>query len=302
MGAFYRFKLGDFGCICISDGGMNYPVSSMFKDIPLGEAETILRQYQLPTTHVYTPYTLLYIDTGMHRVLVDTGIGRYGKYAKEMWPQVDNSKLSAGIYLESLQEAGISPDEIDTVIITHAHPDHIGGNLNENGELNLPNAQYFIWHAEWDFWFSDDLVAGVSPFFVKVARDNLSPLRERVTCVRSEGPVVPGITPVATPGHTPGHIALSIVSNGEELLHIADAAAHPIHLEYPDLLLPFDILPEQTLVSKRHICERAAMDGILAFAHHFPPYPNLGHIVEDGRNWRWQPYPMAVAEKEQFRA
>jgi glyoxylase-like metal-dependent hydrolase (beta-lactamase superfamily II) len=295
MGAFYRFKLGDFACVCISDGGMNYPVQGMFKDIPLDQAETILRRHALPTTHVYTPYTLLYIDTGAHKVLVDTGIGRYGKHAREMWPQVDNSGLSAGIYLDSLRQAGIRPEDIDTVIITHAHPDHIGGNLNENGELNLPNAQYFIWQAEWDFWFSDDLAAGMPSFFVKVARDNLSPLRERVTCLGSEVPIVPGISPVAAPGHTPGHIALSIVSSGKQLLHIADAAAHPIHLLYPDLLLPFDILPEQTLVSRRHICERAASDGALVFAHHFPPYPNLGQIIRQEAGWKWQPDAAAIA-------
>src|SRR5437868_7308923 len=82
MGAFYSFKLGDFACACISDGGMNYPVSAMFKDVPMDDAETILRAQQLPTTHVYTPYTLLYIDTGAHKVLVDTGIGRYRNVAK----------------------------------------------------------------------------------------------------------------------------------------------------------------------------------------------------------------------------
>ena len=249
MSASYCFKLGDFSCACISDGGMNYPVSSMFKDTPLDRAETMLRQQQLPTTHVYTPYTLLYVDTGVHKVLVDTGIGGYTKLAKAMWPEVDNAGLKAGTTLESLQEAGIRPEDIDTVIITHAHPDHIGGNLNENGELNLPNAQYFIGQTEWDFWFSADQSANVPPSFVKIARDNLNPLREHITCIEPETAIVSGITSVAAPGHTPGQIALSIVSNGEALLHISDAVVHPIHLIYPDLLLPFDILPEQTLVS-----------------------------------------------------
>src|SRR5258708_3812161 len=139
MCAFYLFKLGSFTCTCISDGGMNYPVPSFFKDVPLDEAQNILRSQQLPTTHIYTPYTLLHVDTGAHRVLVDTGMGRYGKHAQEMWPEIDNSGLSPGIYLESLRAAGIEAEKIDVVIITHAHPDHVGGNLNERGELNLPN-------------------------------------------------------------------------------------------------------------------------------------------------------------------
>src|SRR5215468_8333628 len=139
MAAFYRFKLGDFTCVCLSDGGMNYPVPALFKDVPIDRAEAILRKQQLPTTYVYTPYTLLYIDTGTHKVLVDTGVGNLGKHIQAMWPQIDHSGVEPGILLRSLQEAGIRPTDIDTVIITHAHPDHIGGNLNDDKGLNMPN-------------------------------------------------------------------------------------------------------------------------------------------------------------------
>ena len=290
MSAFYRFKLGDFDCACISDGGVNYPVAGFFKDLPPERAEAILREHGLPTTHVYTPYTLLYVDTGTHKALIDTGIGRYGSTVKQMWPQVDNSKLTAGIYLESLRQAGIHPEVIDTVIITHAHPDHIGGNLNAEAALNLPNAQYFITETEWDFWFSDEQCATVPSFFVDVARENLNPLQEQIAFIQAGQDIVPGICSLAAPGHTPGHIALSIVSGGEVLLHISDTVIHPVHLLYPDTLLAFDMLPEQTLASKRRICNQAADSGALVFAHHFPPYPNLGHIVQQGEHWDWHPF------------
>lgn len=282
---FERFKVGDFECVSLSDGGLNYPVASLFKDVPLERAEAILREFGLPTTHVYLPYTLLYVDTSAHRVLVDLGVGRYGELAKKFMAPVDNSALSPGIVSRNIHAAGMRLDAIDTVIITHAHGDHVGG----QGELNLPNAQYFMWRAEWDYWFSDEAATKQPPTFIEMAR-LIELLRERMTFVEPGDEIVPGITAIATPGHTPGHLALSIKSNGEELLHLSDAIIHPVHLAYPDILLQFDILPELTIVSRRHICERAATSKALVFGHHLPPFPNVGHIVQKGESWRWQPY------------
>ena len=289
MGKHYRFKLGTFDCACISDGDMNYPVASFFKAVPPERAKAILQEFDLPTTHVYSPYTLLFVDTGSHKVLVDTGAGRLGQWIKELFREVDNSGLEAGFAVQSLREAGIQPEEIDTVIITHAHPDHIGGNLDADDKLSIPNAQYYLLRTEWDFWFSDEKTVNVSPEFVQIARVNLNPIRSRVTFIEPDSEIVPGITAIPTPGHTPGHIGVSVVSNGAELLHVSDAVINPIHMKYPNILLPYDILPEQTLASKRAICNRAATSGALVFGHHFPPFPNLGHIVKSADSWAWQP-------------
>ena len=289
MDPYFRFKLGQFACVCVSDGGMNYPVATMFHGLPVEEAETILRRHGLPTTHVYTPYTLLYVDTGRHKVLVDVGMGHYGQLMPHMLPGADNSQLQSGIALQNLELAGIKAEDVDVVFITHAHPDHIGGMLDVNGGLNLPNARYFIGRTEWEFWCADQPPASVPPFFVEIARDNLRPLRDRMTCLEPNDVIVPGLTTVATPGHTPGHMAVSMASGDQELLHMSDVAVHPIHLMYPDLLLSTDILPEQTLASRRRFCDRAASSGALVFAHHCPPFPSLGHIVRQADGWQWQP-------------
>jgi glyoxylase-like metal-dependent hydrolase (beta-lactamase superfamily II) len=285
----FRFEIGELECVSVSDGALNYPPQSFFSNVPLEQVEEALRRRNLPTSQVMTPYTCLYIDTGEHRVLVDAGAGDLGAHAAQMFPGLDHSTSITGLLLENLRAAGIEPSEIDTVIITHAHPDHVGGMLDEEERLVFSDARYFISQKEWDFWKSVDAMAKAPTFMVDTARRNLDPLEDRLTFVGDTSEILPGVRVVATFGHTPGHMALSIVSGGERLLHVSDAVVYPLHLEYPEWIPVFDMLPEQASVSKRRIFDLAAEENALVFAHHFPPFPNLGHVRKQEQGWRWQP-------------
>ena len=285
----YRFDLGRFGCVSLSDGAFNYPLESFFANVPSEQVQETLRQHDLPTEQIITPYTLLLVDTGEHRVLVDTGAGNLGAHAADLFPRVDHSTTVTGKLLENLRAAGTKPSDIDTVVITHAHPDHVGGTLDEAGNLVFEGARYFVSREEWDFWTSDVAPTTAPPPMANIARRNLEPLRDRLTLIDDGFEVVPGIRAIATPGHTPGHIALSITSDGEQLLHVSDAVLYPLHLEYPEWTPVFDVSPEEAAASKRWIFDLAAEEEALVFAHHFPPFPNLGHILKKEEGWLWQP-------------
>jgi glyoxylase-like metal-dependent hydrolase (beta-lactamase superfamily II) len=271
----YRFKLGNFECVSLSDGSVDYPLKNFFANVPIEQAEEALRQRNLPVDYVTTPYTYLYVDTGEHRALVDMGAGDRGQ--------------RTGRLVQSMEAAGIDPADIDTVLITHAHPDHVGGTLDAQGRLVYANAHYYIWKDEWDFWFSELAELKTPERFVTCARSNLEPLRERVTLLERESEVLPGIRAIPAPGHTPGHMVVSVSSGDERLMYTSDTVLYPLHLEHPDWTPIYDILPEKAAASKHRIFDQVAEERTLVIGQHFPPFPSLGYVAKNQEGWRWQP-------------
>jgi glyoxylase-like metal-dependent hydrolase (beta-lactamase superfamily II) len=271
----YRFKLGAFDCLAVADGTHDYPLKSFFANTPLAQAEAALRERRQPVDYIRTPYTNLYVDTGAHRVLVDMGAG-------SLLP-------STGRLPGNLRAAGVEPREIDAILITHAHPDHVGGTLDEAGDPIYPNARYYIWKGEWNFWTSDMAFEKVPEMFVSVARIQLQPVLDQLVLLEREGEIMPGISILSAPGHTPGHTVISFESGGERLLYISDTVLHPLHLEHPGWTPIYDIYPDQAEASKRRIFDMAAEEGALVLGQHFAPFPSIGRVSKAGEGWRWVP-------------
>lgn len=273
--SYYHFQLGDFHCLCVSDGTKDYEPKYFFNNVTEGEIETVLQENNLPINKITTPYTHLLIDTGKHKVLVDMGAGRLGP---------DTGKL-----VSNLRVAGIVPSEVDTIIVTHAHPDHIGGTLDDDCQLNYPNADYFISKIEWDFWFSNTGDNPAPQRFIDTARKNLAAIKTQVNFIEGTAEIIPGISVIPTPGHTPGHLVVEAISKGQKLLYIADTVLSPLHLENPDWLPIYDILPKKAAVSKKYIFDLAAGEQALVIGQHFPPFPSLGTVAKKKIGWQWQP-------------
>lgn len=253
----------------------------LFDNAPRERLEQTLRQHNIQPEHWLewtSSYNCLLVNTGEHRVLVDTG--------------ADGLAPNTGRLIQNLQAEGIALEDIDMVILTHCHPDHIGGNTLDEGKLAFPNARYAMWKDEWGFWTSEEaeekLDEHIREVLLGVARKNLRPIQDRLDLIEREREILPGSQAIAAPGHTPGHMALAISSGGEQLLYISDTVLHPIHLEQPEWCAAVDFAPDQVVATRRCILNRAAAEKALVLAFHFP-FPGLGHIVQKGEAWQWQP-------------
>ena len=284
----HHFNVGAFECIAVSDGTHTYapptfppPAAFLFSNAPKDRLEQTLRQHNLQPEHWtewISPFICLLVNTGKQRVLVDTG--------------ADGLTPNTGRLLRNLGAEGIWPEDVDVVILTHGHPDHIGGNTLDEGQPAFPNARYVMWKNEWDFWTTGEAEAKlddhVREILLGVARKNLPPIQDRLDLIEREREILPGIRAIPAPGHTPGHMALAVSSGAEQLLYISDTVLHPIQLEHPEWCAAVDFVPDQVVASRRRILNRAAVEKALVLAFHFP-FPGLGHIFKKGDGWQWQP-------------
>jgi len=281
----FHFQLGTFRCMVVNDGNSPYsdPAPIFFANAPKEHLKKALKDHNLDISkwkEYVSPYPSVLIDTGQHRVLVDTGEG--------------NLEPTTGKLIPNLRAEGIAPEDIDTVILTHAHPDHIGGNIDGKGRPAFPNARYVMSRDEWDFWIPKpnltalDVSESDKELLIKCAHDYLLPIQSQVELVDYEKEIVPGVYGVGARGHTPGHMAVSIISGNRQLLVIGDALIHPIHVEQPDWYIKYDLDPKQVITTRRQLLDRATTEKVLVHAYHFP-FPGLGYVIQKENGWQWQP-------------
>jgi len=273
----YRFKVGDFECAAIHDGSIAPPVSlnEVFPNAPRPLLEQVIDEYDLGSELIIS-YTCLVVQAGERVLLVDTGYG------------TGSPLPGAGKLVQNLRTAGIEPEQVDTVILTHGDGDHIGGNANDDGAPTFPNARYVMWREGWEYFTSKGTLAQMEEERAAFTRARLVSIRERIDLIDKEMEIVPGVRFFPAPGHKPGHATVVVSSNGQKLLCIADAIALPFQLQYPDWHMIFDFAPEKAAATRCQLLEQAAQENMLVYGYHLP-FPGLGYVVPEGEAWRWQP-------------
>jgi len=281
---YYRFMLGSFEITALSDGTVDLPIDKLLTNTTPAKIDKALAA-SFEKSPLETSVNGYLINTGSKLVLIDTGAGNlFGP--------------TLGKLLANLKAAGYQPDQVDDILITHMHPDHVGG-LLAAGQVAFPNAEVHASKLDADFWLSQanmDKAAANDKGFFQGAMASLDPYIKAHHFSSFEGAteLAPGIRSVAMPGHTPGHTAYMVQSQGQKLLVWGDVVhVEAIQFANPAVTIHFDSDSKQAAIErKREFANATTQHYLIAGAH--LPFPGLGHLRAAGKAYAWVPVNYTV--------
>ena len=277
---YYRAAVGDLEITALYDGYVDL-AASVLLNANKAEVQRLLARKFIAGEKVQTAVNAYLINLGGKLILVDTGA------AKAFGPTL-------GFIGEQIRAAGYTPEQIDIVLLTHLHADHVAGLLGTDGKPQFPNAEVRVDQAESDFWLSEANAAKAPKdfqSFFKIARDSAAPYQAAGKWKPFSGAaeLAPGIKAVPAIGHTPGHTAYQIESKGERLLILGDAVhSHAVQFARPEVAIEFDSDKKQAVATRKKLFAWAAKEKLLVSGMHLP-FPGLGHVRADGKAFAWVP-------------
>jgi glyoxylase-like metal-dependent hydrolase (beta-lactamase superfamily II) len=275
---FYRFKLGTIEITVVSDGTLAFPAETLWGDRAEDARGLLISTFQ-PSSPVGLQINTILVNTGDKLVLIDAGCG------------VDKFQKTTGGLIGNLAAAGYAPGDIDMILLTHAHFDHLWGiSDGKNASLLFPSAEFVASETEVAFWSAPDLPGKVSakqqPL---VTQANLKLASPRLRLIKAGAEVAPGVTTFDTAGHTPGHISVHISSGSEEMLLTGDVVVNSaVSFLHPEWPFGFDLDVPLATKARMAFLDRAAADKTLVGSYHLP-FPGFGHVVREGSAYRWLP-------------
>ena len=276
----YRSKIGSYEVTALYDGIWHLPIDDKFvRNAGSTAVNRALAAAFLPPRVLPISFTALMVNTGSKLILIDTGTAG----------QITDS---AGAMLGNLAAAGVEPKQIDTIIISHFHPDHIDGIKTKDGDKVFPNAEILVPEPEWAFWMDDGNMGRAKDAVLRYFRNARRIFKDIAGEVHRYAPgkeVAPGITSIAAYGHTPGHMAFSIASGNRSMLVMSDTAREPfLFVKHPQWQPSYDMDGPMAVAARKRMLERAAADRMLVEAFHFP-FPASGHITKTKTGYELEP-------------
>jgi len=281
---FYRYKVGEFEVTQIADGARTFAMPDNFvvnlkKDEALAAAEAAY----MPSGQVTIPFNPLVVNTGGKLIAIDTGNG-LGAF--------ETSKGAVGQMNANMRAAGIDPNAVDIVLISHFHGDHIGGLRTPDGKLVFPNAEIKVPAPEWAFWMNDENQSKANVFNkgqFGTPKKVFDGLTDKVTKFEWDKEVAPGITAVGTPGHTPGHTSFVVASGSARFLVQSDVSnISYLFVRNPDWHVVYDNDPDLAQATRHKFYDMAAAEKAPLAGYHFS-FPSVGHVEKDGAHYRLVP-------------
>ena len=278
---FRKMKLGAMEIIALNDGALRRPLGEEFvRNAPLEQVKAMLSSQNLPTDYVDIPFTAFLVVSGENRFLIDTGFA-------------DNGPPTTGRLRTNLAAAGYKPEDINHVVLSHYHGDHINGLRAKDGSLVFPRAKVHVPAPEHAFWMDDARMNAAPPAaqggFQAVRRVLGNLPADQLVRFEPGAELAPGITSSAAFGHTPGMSVFTIRSEGQSFMYVADVTNVPsLFARSPDWAVAFDMDADMARATRRRLFDQLVKDKTMMGGFHFP-FPALGTLEMSGNGYQFKP-------------
>jgi glyoxylase-like metal-dependent hydrolase (beta-lactamase superfamily II) len=282
----FRFKFGGFEIATLLDSkGVRAGLHPLYgANAAADDVQALARANNISPDKLEHPNIPTLVNTGKELVLFDTGNGFLPRDYEAL-----KTRMPMGNLVARLAQLGHKPEDIDIVVLTHGHPDHIGG-LTDGGKPIYPNARYVFGAAEYDFWKKNEGVREARVFNQKLFMTICEPLAPRSTFIKPGDSVVSGITAVDAFGHSPGLMAFHIESEGKQLMITADTFTHYVMgVQRPEWHFDMDDDKDKAIATRKRILSQLAADKMFAIGFHMP-FPAVGWIDKTADGFRWVPH------------